>query len=538
MHPGIYANRTSDRGRDRAAIIFEGGRVVSYRELDERSIQVANLFRAAGLGRGDHVAFCLENHPEFLVLAWGAQRCGVYYTAIGSRLKAEEVAYIVNDCGAKAFITSRAKADVAEVVRERISNCSLRLMLDGVVAGFASYEEAVGEQPRQPQAVEIEGSLMLYTSGTTGHPKGVLKPASFAPLGNPDNRVVALGQKVFGMDETTVYLSPGPLYHAAPLKFSLAVQRLGGTVVVMKRFDAERALQLIAIHGVTHSQWVPTMFIRMLRLPEAVRTRYDLSSHRVAIHAAAPCPIPIKRQMIDWWGPILHEYYAGTEGTGFTYCTSQEWLAHPGTVGRAIVGKLHILDQNDIEAAKSVAEGANGVAQNAKMPRELPVGQAGAIYFEEGGTFEYFNDPDKTNAAHIAPSWNTLGDVGYLDEEGYLYLTDRKAFTIISGGVNIYPREIESVLIQHPSVVDVAVIGVPNEEFGEEVKAIVQPADIVHATPALEQELIAFAKTHLSSIKCPRTIDFRATLPRSEAGKLQKKILRQAYWQNRSSRII
>jgi len=315
-----------------------------------------------------------------------------------------------------------------------------------------------------------------------------------------------------------VYLSPAPLYHSAPLRFNMAVQRLGGTSIIMEHFDPEEFLALVERYQVTCTQVVPTMFIRMLKLPEEVRTNYDVTSLTSVVHAAAPCPVDVKRQMIEWWGPIIHEYYAGTEGNGFVYTGSAEWLTHPGTVGRAVLGTIHIV-------------GDDG--------EDLPTGEPGTIYFEGGAEFEYHNDADKTASSRNERGWSTLGDVGYLDAERYLYLTDRKAFMIISGGVNIYPQEAENVLIGHPKVVDVAVFGVPNKDFGEEVKAVVQPTGMDEAGPELERELIGYCRERLADVKCPRTIDFRAELPRHPTGKLYKRLLKDEYWVGHGqSRII
>jgi len=357
---------------------------------------------------------------------------------------------------------------------------------------------------------------MLYSSGTTGRPKGVKRVLTGEPFDALPNNY-ALTRKLYGLNQDTVYLSPAPLYHAAPLVFTNSVLSSGGTIIVMDHFDPEQALALIERHRVTASQWVPTMFVRLLRLPDAARRKCDLSSHKVAVHAAAPCPIEIKRAMIDWWGPILHEYYAGSEGNGFVVIDSHEWLAHPGSVGRAILGELRILDEDGHE-----------------QPADVP----GAIYFANGPAFEYHNDPAKTQAAYNAQGWSTLGDVGYLDREGYLYLTDRKAYMIISGGVNIYPQETENVLTGHPGIVDVAVFGVPNAEFGEEVKAVVQPVDMALATPAFAAELIAYCRERLADVKCPRSIDFDPELPRHPTGKLYKRLVRDRYWANRASKII
>ncbi|MFC5181329.1 acyl-CoA synthetase [Actinomadura harenae] len=508
MHLGQIAAQTPDKP---AVIMAGSGRVLTFRELDEESNRLARLLAAAGLRPGDHIAFMLENHPLFLAVAWAAQRSGLYYTAVGSRLQPDELAYIVGNCEAKAFITSAALADrVAAVPPERIPNVTLRLMLDGTAPGYDSYEERVAEQAPTPLPDEVEGADMLYSSGTTGRPKGVRTPLTLAPAGTPSG-LFRLINLLFQPDGDSVYLSPAPLYHAAPLRYSLNFHRCGSTVVVMEKFDPEAALAAIERYGVTHSQWVPTMFIRMLRLPDAVRARYDLSSLRHAVHAAAPCPIPVKERMLDWWGPILHEYYAGTEGNCFVYASPSDWLAHKGTVGRPLLGQVHVCDEDG---------------------NELPPGQDGTLYFGGGASFEYHGDPDKTAASRDphGHGWTTLGDVGHVDEDGFLYLTDRRSYMIISGGVNIYPQEAENVLAVHPEVADVAVIGVPDEEMGEAVKAVVQPADPDRAGPGLEDELIAHCRDRLAHYKCPRSIDFRAELPRHPTGKLFKRLLRDEYW--------
>ncbi len=488
------------------------GEVVTFRELDEASNRIAHLLRQAGLQRGDHIALFMENQQHFMEVVWAALRSGLYLTAINSHLTAEEVAYIAGDCGAKAFVTSRAQGEVAAAMDwngEELARVSLRLMTNGAMEGFQGYEDSVAAQPAVPIADESSGTTMLYSSGTTGRPKGVLRPLPENTPAEADARAAALGP-TYGFHDGMVYLSPAPMYHAAPLAFSISAQRWGGTVVIMEKFDPLRALELIERCGVTHSQWVPTMFVRLLRLSDEERNRFDLSSHQVAIHAAAPCPVPVKHQMIDWWGPIIYEYYAGTEGNGSTMTDSHEWLQKPGTVGRARAGVVHIV-------------GPDG--------EELGPGEEGNVYFEGGATFEYHNDPAKTEEAHDPKGrgWSTLGDVGYLDEDGYLFLTDRKAHMIISGGVNIYPREIEDVFIQHPAVGDVAVFGVPNAEFGEEVKAVVQPLDPDAAGDELAAELLSFVRQHLAGFKCPRSIDFREQLPRLPTGKLYKRILVDEY---------
>jgi len=505
MHPGIIAAATPDKI---AYVMADTGRSVTFGELEAASNQGAQLFRSLGLAAGDHVAIMLENHERFLQICWAAQRAGLYYTAISWRLQQQEVEYIVNNCEARVFITSGQRREIAHALHGKIPNVRQCYMLDAVMPGYDSWEHAIAQMPSVPIADETEGQSMLYSSGTTGFPKGIKRPLSGAKFGELDALPVMM--TLYGADLNSIYLSPAPLYHAAPLGFSMACLRSGIQVVVMEHFEAERALQYIERYRITHSQWVPTMFVRMLKLPPDVRAKYDVSSLQCAIHAAAPCPIPVKEQMIEWWGPVLYEYYAGTEGNGFVQLNSQEWLAHRGSVGRALNCSVHICDDDG---------------------NELPTGEPGTIYFGGGGQFEYYKDPDKTAQSRHARGWSTLGDVGYLDEEGFVYLTDRKHFMIISGGVNIYPQETENILITHPKVYDVAVFGVPNEDFGEEVKAVVQPVDAAEAGPQLEQELIAFCRNHLSHIKCPRSIDFEAELPRHPTGKLYKRLLKDRYWQ-------
>lgn len=511
MYPGLRAKETPDK----AAIVMAGSReTVTYRQLDEGSNRLAQYFRHLGLRRGDGIALFLENHPRFFEVCWAAQRSGLYYTAISSKLTAPEVEYIVNDCGARVFISSHALAAVAAALT--IPAVESRLMLDGAVPGYAAYEDVVAAQPAEPIPDEEEGQDMLYSSGTTGRPKGVRPNLTGRPAGTPP-ALVRLLTALYEMNADTVYLSPAPLYHAAPLRFNMTVQRLGGTCVVMEHFDAAGALALIERYGVTHSQWVPTMFVRMLRLPPDVREAHDLSTLRCAIHAAAPCPVPVKEQMIEAWGPILHEYYGGTEGNGLTALSTEEWLAHRGSVGKAVFGTLHILGEDG---------------------RPLPPGEQGSVYFSNGAGFKYHNDPDKTSQAYDPEGRSTLGDVGYMDADGYLYLTDRKANMIITGGVNVYPQEAENTLILHPKVADAAVFGVPNEVFGEEVKAVVELVDADDTCPELAEELLAFCREHLAAVKCPRSLDFEVQLPRHPTGKLYKRLLKDRYWKGHTTRIV
>jgi len=514
VHPSVIAQKTPDKP---AIVMASTGETLTYRRLEERSNQGAHLFRKLGLKVGDGIAIFMENNIRFLEICWAAQRAGLYYTCVSSRLTAGEVEYIAKDCGAKILFASHGLAKVAEEVAALLPGVKL-FSIGGAIAGYESWESAAGAMPITRIADETAGADMLYSSGTTGRPKGVRLPLSGLAIDAP-SPLGAIVTMLFGLNENSIYLSPAPLYHAAPLRYCMTVNRLGGTVIVMEHFDAETALGYIEKYKANASQWVPTMFVRMLKLPQEARAKYDVSSMKSAIHAAAPCPIEVKRKMIEWWGPVIHEYYAGTEGNGFCYVGSADWLKHPGTVGKSLLGEIHIC---------------------ADEGQEVPIGEEGTIYFASATQFEYHNDKKKTaESRHPAhPDWSTLGDVGKLDAEGYLYLTDRKAFMIISGGVNIYPQETENVLIGHPSVADVAVIGVPNEDFGEEVKAVVQPANWADAGPALAEELLAFCREKLSPIKCPRSIDFERELPRHATGKLYKRLIRDRYWGKRESRIV
>ncbi len=505
-HPSHHARLTPDKIAYR---MDASGEEMTFRELDERSNQGAQALRSLGVGPGDHIALLMENRLEFLEICWAAQRSGVVYTAISRYLKPDEAAYIVRDCGAKVFITSDKYADMAAELRAAIGEGPRMMMVGGTAEGFESWEGLRASMPAEPVADECFGEDMLYSSGTTGRPKGIARRFEVKPIGDVNPLLLLLVEKLGGLTSDGVYLSPAPLYHAAPLRFSMTAAALGATVVVMERFDPEGYLAAVQRHGATHTQVVPTMFVRLLKLPGEVRASYDVSSLRSVVHAAAPCPVDIKRAMIDWVGPILIEYYAGTEGNGATVATSAEWLAHPGTVGRSMVGEVRII-------------GPDG--------EEVPRGEIGDVYFESGLDFIYHNDDGKTAGSFLRPGCSTLGDVGYLDEDGFLHLTDRAAYTIISGGVNIYPQETEDLLVTHPAVADAAVFGVPDEDLGEAVKAVVQPLDPSRAGPELEAELIAHCRAHLSALKAPRSIDFREELPRTATGKLLKRHLKAEYW--------
>ena len=504
MHPIAHAARRPDH----PAVIMAGtGQTMTYREMDEAANRFAHLLRAHGLGEGDAFAVLLENRIDYFTIIWGSQRAGTLLVPISTRLTVPEIAYIVADAGAKLLITSTQFDETIAGVRAELPDLVV-LTADG--AGADNFASALAAHPADPIAEPAPGLVMLYSSGTTGRPKGIRPaPPAERDIAAP---VALLGLAIMGAgmptDGSMVYLSPAPLYHAAPIGWCSMVHRLGGTIVVMEKFEPEAALSAIATYKVTDSQWVPTHFVRFLKLEREVRSRYDLSSHLRALHAAAPCPVPIKREMIEWWGPIINEYYAGSEGIGMTLVKSPEWLTHPGTVGTAIYGKLHIC-------------GPDG--------EELPAGEDGLIFFENDILPSYHNDPEKTADAMHPKGWMTLGDIGHVDADGYLYLTDRKSHMIISGGVNIYPQEIENLLVTHDKVMDAAVIGAPCPDLGEKVVAVVQPRDMAHAGPGLEAELREFLAPSLSKIKMPKLFDFRPELPREANGKLYKRELRDEY---------
>lgn len=487
------------------------GQTITYKELDERSNRLAQLWHDRGLRRGDHVAILLQNQVEYFDAIWAALRSGLYYTPVNWHLTAPEANYIVKDCGARSVVTSFELRHAASEI-----DVEIPLMVGGVDAGWESYETETAKYPSTPLADEPEGAGMYYSSGTTGVPKGILFPLRDAKIS--DESPLAAYKSPMTPDADTIYLSPAPMYHTAPVVFSSNVHRHGGTSVVMERWDPEDALRAVEQYRINKAQFVPTMFVRMLKLPDEVRLKYDVSSLEVVIHAAAPCPVDVKRQMFDWLGPIIWEYYAGSENVGSTLITPDEWLAHPGSVGLPRMCTVHICDDDH---------------------NELPPREVGRVWFDTPhASFEYHGDPDKTANSRSPEGWYNLGDVGYVDEDGYLYLTDRVSFTIVSGGVNIYPQEAENVLVMHPAVADVAVFGVPNEDLGEEVKGVVQLLDGSMGSPELEQELLTFCRERLAGFKCPRTIDFIDQLPRHDTGKLYKRVLRDRYWGDKTSRII
>lgn len=515
MNSARYLGDFARLAPDKPAVINgTTGQALSYRELDERSLRLARYLYDLGLRRGDHVAMLLENSTHCFEIAWAALRSGLVITAVNRYMTPDEAAYVIGDCDAKVVFSSAAMDRTAEPLGRLLPADVRRLHADGELAGWDRYETAMASAAPEPLAEQWLGNIMLYSSGTTGRPKGVLRATTGTLVTDGPSAASRVMLDRYGFGPDMVYLCPAPLYHAAPLGYSVNTQFSGGTVVFMEKFDARGALELIERHGVTHSQWVPTMFIRLLRLPEAERTAFDLSTHRVAIHAAAPCPAEVKRQMIDWWGPIVQEYYGGTEGNGLTAIDSREALERPGSVGRAVVGRLHICDD----------EGT-----------ELPAGEDGLVYFERDILpFHYHKDPAKTEAARhpVHRNWTTLGDIGHLDADGYLYLTDRRSFMIISGGVNVYPQAIEDALVLHPQVADAAVIGVPDAEMGEALHAVVEPEAGVAPSEALAGELIAFLRGKVAGYMVPRSVEFIDRMPRLPTGKLYKQALRQRHAQS------
>ena len=511
MFVGTHARTDPHRA---AVVMAHDGRSLTYAQLDDRSSRAARWLHERGIRRGARIAVFMQNTPEFMVVAWAAFRAGLQLVAVNRHATAGDLAYMVQDSGARALFCSSHTLPVAQQLGEPLATRTMRIVTGDRGSGWIDFDEVAGHERPMSADDEWMGHTLFYTSGTTGRPKGVLRvePALRADQAWP--RALDLGQR-YGFGSDTVYLSPAPLYHGAPLMYTRAVQCLGGTVVMMEKFDALESLRAIERHRVTHSQWVPTMFVRMLRLPAAQRERFDLSSHRVAIHAAAPCPVEVKRAMIDWWGPIVHEYYGATDAAGGVFIDPQQWLRHPGAVGEAPRSRVRICDD----------DGA-----------ELEDGQVGSIYvISPGPTPEYLNDPEKTRAGRhpIHPQWWTVGDVGCV-RDGFLYLTDRKSYTIISGGVNIYPQAIEDALLAHPAVMDAAVFGVPDEDLGEAVKAVIETVPGRAASTGLAAELIDWCRARLPRYMAPKSVDFVERLPRTPAGKLLKQPLRDAYWSRRA----
>ncbi|OBF89368.1 acyl-CoA synthetase [Mycobacterium sp. 852002-51152_SCH6134967] len=502
-----HAEATPDKP---AVIMHPSGTTVTFGELEARANRLAHHFRQSGLVEGDTVAVLMENNEHLHVVMWAARRSGLYYAVINTHLTAVEAAYIVDNSGAKAVIGSQAMLKVCEELEEHLPNGlpELLLIADDNLDGWQRYPECVADHPETPIPDEIEGDLLQYSSGTTGRPKGIRRELPHVSPSQAGNMLSALLMAI-QMDSDSVYLSPAPLYHTAPCMWTMSAQAMGATTVIMRKFEPEEALIAIQKYGVTSGQFVPAMFVRMLKLPAEIRDSYDLSSIRRVVHAAAPCPVDIKKQMIDWWGPVIDEYYSSSEGAGITFITAEDWLNHPGSVGKPLLGEAHVLGEDG---------------------EELPPGEPGQIYFDMGPmSFVYHNDPVKTAESREKHGWVTVGDVGYLDEDGYMFLTDRKHHMIISGGVNIYPQEAENLLITHPKVLDAAVFGVDDEEMGQRVKGVVQTVEPADATDEFAEELLEWLRERLAHYKCPRSISFEAQLPRTETGKMLKQELVKKY---------
>jgi acyl-CoA synthetase (AMP-forming)/AMP-acid ligase II len=510
MHPSHWAKVEPQL----PAIIMAGtGETVSFAQMEDAANRGAQLLRSLGLKRGDVFAIWSGNNARFLEIAWAMNRAGVYMVPIAAKLHAAEAAYIVNDCGARVLIVDASVKYAAELESGFAALCpevEHAFSIGGALNGFASWEEACARQPAELIADPAHGQQMVYSSGTTGKPKGVRKPMRDDAFDAPMAFARLLSSR-YRIRQGTTFVVSAPLYHSGPIGMAMAAHSLGVTLLVFEKFDAEAMLAAIDRYRPSAGQFVPTMFVRLLKLPETVRDAYDVSSLEVAIHSAAPCPVEAKRAMIAWWGPILEEIYGGTENVGSTMIGSEEWLRRPGSVGRPTAGRIRICDEDG---------------------RELPVGTAGTIYFEAASPFEYLGDPEKTRGVSHPdrPDWATFGDIGHVDEDGYLFLSDRKAFMVISGGVNIYPQETENVLAMHPEVADVAAFGVPDPDLGERLMAVVQPLSWERAGPAFEAELLAFCRERLAGMKCPRNIDFEVTLDRDPAGKIAKHAIRARYW--------
>jgi acyl-CoA synthetase (AMP-forming)/AMP-acid ligase II len=492
--------------------MVDTGKVLTYKAMMDGANRYARLFDRLGLVTGDRVALLMENQVQYPQVSWAIENSGLYAVLISSQLNASDAAYILENSGAKVLISSRALAATAAELARSVAPSTSLFMCDGAVAPFQSLEEAAAQESDQPRSGRPRGELLLYSSGTTGRPKGICRPLSDEPPELP----VAIRHRIwtdeYGLNPESVVLIGGPLYHSLPIRVLQEAHREGATVLSNAKFDPLTALQVIEKYKVTIAVLVPTMLHRMLKLPAEVRSSFNVSSLECVYHTAAPCPIPVKQALIEWLGPIVYEMYGGSEGVGNTIINSPEWLAHKGSVGRAATGtEVYVLDEAGNECLPMV----NGL-----------------VHLSNGRPFDYLNDPEKTAQSTNAKGWVTLGDIGYLDAEGFLYLTDRQSNMIISGGVNIYPQEAENVLACHPGVADVAVIGVPHDDLGEEVKAVVVPGGPVLADdlPKFKSELLEYCASQLSRFKCPRSVDVVAELPRNDVGKILKRELRKRYW--------
>lgn len=501
MYPGAFALANPDKP---AVIMAGSGDSITYSQLEDRSVRVANHLTSAGLVPGDVLALLTDNVATAFEVYWGAIRSGLYITAVNHHLTPTEVSHIVTDSGAKALVVSANKETLARSVLQLVGPLDVLLAYGGAVPGYDDYDSALTSASAVPPTNQPRGVEMLYSSGTTGTPKGIKPEAPGLQVHERGYPVIEMLHRAFGLDEQSVYLSPAPIYHAAPMRWAGAVHAAGGTVVILEQFDPEACLAAIQRYRPTHAQFVPTMFIRMLKLDQDVRVSYDNSSLRLVVHAAAPCPPEVKRAMIEWLGPKVVEYFSATEVNGITMITSAEAMDRPGSVGRPILGVIHICDV---------------------LGDELPTGEVGLVYFErETLPFRYHNDDAKTRAAQHPqhPTWTALGDLGHVDADGYLFLADRADFMIISGGVNIYPQEVENVLAMHSSIRDVAVVGIPDPVMGKSVHAVVELTDHSLANSDLADDIIQYARARIAHFKAPKSVEFIEQLPRTPTGKLVK----------------
>jgi long-chain acyl-CoA synthetase len=507
-----FARNTPDKP---ALIAAESGEATDFRRLNEESMRLSRVLRRS-LDEGARVALLMENTPAVYVAAWACRRSALRLVPVNWHLSRDEAIYIVTNSDAEALIVSPGMSELALEIAKAIPELKVLLTSGDAFGSFSSVDAAIAAEPIEPFGIETEGSYMFYSSGTTGQPKGILRSLSGESF-NTQSRIETMMAGLFQFDDNAVFYSPAPLYHAAPLAWSIGSQVLGGTTIVPHRFDAEATLAHIERYRVTNAQFVPTHFVRMLQLPEEVRAKYDVSSLRMVVHAAAPCPVDVKEKMLEWFGPVIYEFYGLSEGGGFTIIRPEEWVARKGTVGRSVTGPIHVIDD---------------------AGNELPRGEVGHLMFENPERFEYHKEPGKTAEFFDARGWSRPGDMGWMDEDGYLFLADRSSNMIISGGVNIYPQEAEAVLTLHPAIRDVAVIGIPDKEFGEAVKAVVELMPGVVADNALADELIEYCRARLSKFKCPKTVDFTDVIPRLPTGKLLKRELRKRYWGDGPNQIM
>lgn len=487
-----------------ALIMADTGQVISFQSLQKQVDALSRWLYEQGLQTGDNIVILLENRVEVVYLALAAQQIGLYYSVLSTGVSSKEIQHIIADNQTQLIFLSNYTYSQIRPLHQQLPRC---YCVDPNTLGLPVLSEQIGDAAPLPSDFQRPlGRDLLYSSGTTGRAKGIWRP--LPPSQAHFDAEISLWKKTFGFDENSVYLSTAPLYHAAPLRFSLRALSLGGTIIILSHFDALLALETMQKWKVTHSQWVPAMFNRLLALPKEQQQRLQPKHLRYAIHAAAPCPIHIKEQMIEWWGPVLYEYYAGSESIGTTIITSQEWLENPGSVGRPLSGTVHIVSDEGIE---------------------LEANEMGHIYFSGGSAFKYVNDAQKTALAFNQHGWATYGDIGYVNEDGYLFLSDRRSDLIVSGGVNIYPQEIEDVLVQHPAIADVCVIGVPDSDFGETPKALIQLHPSYTDNDQTAQLLIIFLTQHLARIKWPKTLLFVPDLPRTETGKMSRSRLKEQY---------